>query len=121
MLRRRENRLFGALLLLLVLLAGSASAQEPSALPFREQELTEALSARAPDLPISDLRVERSGNLFVVTLGPKARVIDLAGTTGMDAARVVALVALDLSVLEVPPALPPQLNPPQVTPLAPAT
>lgn len=90
-----------ALVLLLVLFTGSVAAQEPAALPFSERELADALSARAPHLDAADLRVEPAGDLFVVSLGLKARVVDLAGSTGVDAARVVALVAFDLSLLEV--------------------
>jgi len=108
-----------ALLLFLALWAGSARAQEPGALPFSEHELAEALSARAPDLELSALRLERAGDLLVVTLGPRARVVDLAGSTGVDAARVVALVAFDLALFDVRSMLPLQSQPPKATLRAP--
>lgn len=98
--------------MLLVLFTGAVSAQWDGTLPFSERELAEALSARAPDLELSDLRVERAGDLLVVSLGLKARVVDLAGSSGVDAARVVALVAFDLSLLEVRSAFPPEANAP---------
>jgi hypothetical protein len=111
-----------ALVLLLVLFTGAVSAQWDGSLPFSERELTEALSARAPELATSDLRVERAGDLLVVSLGLKARVVDLAGSTGVDAARVVALVAFDLSLLEVRSLLPPERHAPNapIPPPAPA-
>jgi hypothetical protein len=89
-------------LLLLVLWTGAASAQADRTLPFSERELAEALSARAPDLELSDVRVERVGDLLVVTVGLKARVVDFAGSSGVDAARVIAPVAFDLALHELP-------------------
>jgi hypothetical protein len=109
-----------ALVLLLVLFTGSVSAQWDGTLPFSERELAEALSARAPDLELADLRVERAGDLLVVSLGSKARVLDLAGSTGVDAARVVALVAFDLSLLEVRTVVAPEANAPSPSVATPA-
>ena len=91
-----------ALVLTVALFTGVCEAQEGGALPFGEQELTEALSARAPHIDSSNVSVQAAGDLFLVTLGAKSRVLDLAGANGLDAARVVALVAADLALAEEP-------------------
>lgn len=108
----------GALLVLTI--ATMASAQErprwsiAEGLGFTRSELTSAIEARtqgpAETLPCSPLEVRFEGEHRVLAIcGEKAQVIDLGERTGPDAARVIALVLLDLaqSALSLPMEVPP--------------
>lgn len=93
-----------------LVLASSAQAQArrvsvscQGALPFTSVELTEAIQLRLPvmRIPGADalpaVRVQgRTPDRAAITVGPANRVISLKDLSGADAARVVALLALDL-------------------------
>ncbi|MEY4514230.1 MAG: hypothetical protein RLZZ450_6352 [Pseudomonadota bacterium] len=72
-------------------------AQAENALPFEEAELGRALAARAPQLTYGQLRLEPLEGRLLISVGPRSRVVDLAGLEGSDAARVVAVLAADLA------------------------
>lgn len=78
--------------------------------PFTTVELTEALRMRvaATGEPVR-VRVTTVGGAVVVEAGDKTRRIALDGRTGPDAARLVALVAVDLLIADLaiaPPFVP---------------
>lgn len=103
---------FCAALLFVCLLASVARAAEPRSLrvtstgdlPFSQADLKMALKLRIPLvkfakdglLPVAEVRAMPGGRA-VITVGDARRSVSLAGLTGPDAARIVALLILDLA------------------------
>ena len=78
-----------------------AAAQPVAALPCSDEQLRQALSARAQVLAETPVRVlpqGPGGTTYVVRVGARERVVDVAGAEGVEAARVFALVAADLAL-----------------------
>jgi len=96
--------------------AAPARAQEPQLdlriegdLPFRADQLTDALRLRLHDRELAPtVTVIGDGDVVRVRMAGKERVVALEGTSGLAAARRVALAVVDLAELE---ATPPQLAP----------
>lgn len=89
------------MLLVLLALGGVVRAEPlselPAGLPFDASELSEALSARISGLAPDQLRLDWLDGRVLVTLGTRARLVDLGAAQHTEAARVVALVVADLA------------------------
>jgi hypothetical protein len=83
-----------------------AAAQPPATLPFDEQELGDALAARLPTLPRSELHIEAVDGVLVVRWHEHVRVVELGEARGSQAARVVAVVVADMTQRDAVPSVP---------------
>lgn len=81
-------------------------------LPFSESELRQALLVRWQHLgDVSVVRVRAEDGRALIQVGATERKVDLDGRVGEEAARVVAVMALDLAQAETPLVVP---APPEV-------
>lgn len=90
-------------------------AELPAGLPFDAQELADALSARVPGVMPHDLTLASTAGGVLVSLGARARVVDLGKAQQAEAARVVALVVADMLAEPLPPLPPAPASAPAVS------
>jgi hypothetical protein len=103
------------LALLLVCLLGCISASRAdgrSSLPFSEHELEQALSARLAAPLRARLTITTVDHRLLIRLGAALRMVELGGSQGAEAARIVAVIAASMAS-ETPTLSPPASQAPE--------
>jgi hypothetical protein len=101
--RRPRERVTLSAALIVVVLCGVAAAQPAVTIdgdaPFTAEELSAALAVRVPDA--SRVEITSTAGGVIVSIGGSSRVVELGDARGEAAARLVALAASDLVLVDL--------------------
>src|SRR5689334_774192 len=99
---RPRERVSLSAALIVIGLCGIAAAQPAVTIdgdaPFSAEELSAALAVRVPDVRVE---ISATAGGVIVSIGGSSRVVELGGARGEAAARLVALAASDLVLVDL--------------------